>query len=190
MLRSSDKSLQVAHGLEEVVYGPARLGLDDRGNGVTAPYTGWSCGPGFRGTLTGLNWPAANRALFFPFRVPVPVTVCKGIAGAGSTGLGNFDIGVYDALGNLIVSSGSVARVVNSENVANFTNTLLAPGMYYMAMAQDGTNQWAAINPGIGRIQYMGARQMASAFPLPSTATFATISSSFVPWFCISYSDD
>lgn len=158
--------------------------IDDRNAGVISPFTSWSLGPGFRGTLAGLAWPAANRALFVPFRVPVTVTVTEMVVGMGSVAGGNFDAGIYDAAANLVVSSGSQARVASSENIAPLVDTDLTPGLYYLALAADTTNQYAAQQPNTQAMRLTGMRQAAAAFPLPASVTFAAPVSNFLPWFC------
>lgn len=191
MLRTADKRLAITEHVEHVFPGVPYLGLDDRGNGMTTPFSGWGPGPGFRGTLVGAAWPAANRALFVPFRVPTEVTVYKMVIGTGSAAGGNWDLGIYDQLGNMLASTGSTARTAQDANSASLTAAVtLAPGFYYLAAAADGTNNYAALNPSLQNCKLMGMRQMATAFPLPSTATFASVASNFLPWFGAIYSND
>lgn len=143
------------------------------------------------GVSSGLNaipsastaWPAANRAIFVPVRIPVPVTVYYLSTGGGTGTTGNFDLGIYDAFGNKIVSLGSTAKAVaSSELLGDITDTFLGPGLYYLAMAADSTDAYQAVAPGnIGIAKMFGVREMETAFPLPATATFATIQASYVP---------
>lgn len=138
------------------------------------------------GAPSSTAWPAANRALFIPFVLPQPIVVTQAVVGCGSTGSGNFDVGVYDAAGNLIVSSGATARSASSEVVAALTDTRLGEGLYYMALAADGTNNYIAGVPAqVGIVKAMGIKEAASSYTLPATVTYATASSAFIPYFVL-----
>jgi hypothetical protein len=133
-------------------------------------------------------WPAANRAIFVPFVIHEPFLLQQMLAFHGTSVTGNADLGVYDALGNRIVASGSTAISGTTTTAAyNVTDTVLNPGAYYMAIACSSTGAiigWAG--PAAQYAAGLGAYQMASAFPLPSTATFAAPSSGFVPCIAVS----
>jgi hypothetical protein len=64
---------------------------------------------------------------------------------------------------------------------------VIGPGLYYLALAADGTNNYVVITPaGTTPVPEQFARlygtlEMASAYTLPSTATFATRTSSVCP---------
>ena len=102
----------------------------------------------------------------------------------GSTASGNIDVGIYDLGGAKLVSIGSTAQAGTSAyQVFDITDTTLYPGQYYMAVAMDGTTgtlvRWS---PGAQECRNLAMQQMASAFPLPATATFASVASSYIPW--------
>lgn len=130
-------------------------------------------------------YPAANRALFFPFRLYLPFTATRMFSFTGATvaGTNHIDFGIYTLNGNLIVSTGSTLLVgANTvQAVAFAAATPLNPGTYYMAIATDGTDTFfrKSVNAQIERI--IGKYQQAAAFPLPATATFATPASAYVP---------
>lgn len=140
---------------------------------------------GLAGTWTATSpaniaWPAANRAIFVPMRLPVPATVYKMATGSGTLTAGNFDLGIYDTNGNLIISTGATAKTTaSSERIVDVTDTRLMPGMYYLAMSADGTDNytgWAfGSNTAFGKL--VGLREMESAYVLPATATLATYTS-------------
>lgn len=134
-------------------------------------------------TTTATAWPSADLAIFVPFRLPAPATVYKMATGTGTGSTGNFDLGIYDSFGNKIVSAGSTAKTVaSSERIIDVTDTLLHPGLYYLAMATDGTTAYqmgSTVNSAFGKL--MGLRQMTSAFPLPATATYATYTQVVAP---------
>ena len=157
--------------MDSVVLSPASpqsIGRDLSGMGISAATAGW---------------PAANRAIFMPITIYNPITVVKMFIENGASTSGNIDVGIYDSDGAIIVSSGSTAQSgVSATQEFDITDTLLNPGLYYLAAAMDNTTgtvlRWGlsgAVARGIG------VAQMASAFPLPSTATFAALASSFIP---------
>jgi hypothetical protein len=133
------------------------------------------------------NFVTANLAVFIPFGVPEPVTITKLGWGNGSTsGAGNLDAGIYDTAGTLLVSTGSTAQnaTIVSPQVVDVTDTTLARGVYYLALASDtsgATQKVMAVIPAAGIPQAYGLLQMAAAFALPATATFAIYASAFVP---------
>lgn len=135
------------------------------------------------GAPTSAAWSAANRALFIPFRLSRPITAVKMFVFNGTTVSGNLDVGIYNKDGVRLVSSGSVAQAGTSQvQVIDIADTFLDIGLFYMAMAMDnstGHNFRRSVNNILMRLT--GCLQMASAFPLPATATFASISSSYVP---------
>lgn len=147
----------------------------------------WCVGSGMNAATglaltTSTAYPAANRAIFIPFRVPHLVTAYQFAAGFGSTSGGNFDVGIYDCAGNRLVSSGATARSASTEMVLNITDTVLGKGLYYMAFALDGTNNVMGTNPSQpGLTKMLGLYQMSSAYTLPATATFEAVASSFIP---------
>lgn len=132
-------------------------------------------------------WPAADRAIFVPFTIEAPITVTRMFTYNSITASGNIDVGIYTLDGTLIVSSGSTAMSGTVTLQAfDITDTLLAPGAYYMAMAcSSGTANFKASNTALlGGMA--GVVEMAAALPLPATATFASLTSSYVPCFGMS----
>lgn len=121
--------------------------------------------------------PTANLAYFTPFTVYSTITVTKMFVENGSTTSGNLDVGIYDAGGTKLVSSGTVAQTgASSTQEIDITDTTLRPGLYYLAFAADnGTGsymRWGTSNTVNPRT--FGVLSQASACPLPATATFAT----------------
>lgn len=134
-------------------------------------------------------WPTANRALFIPFRVYTPMVLRRAAICVGTPSSGNLDIGVYTRDGTRLVSSGSTAMApAFSSNEVALTATPVGVGLYYMAVAVDNaTAQLYAYTFGGANYGVMaGMAQMASAFPLPATATFAQIAVDFVPAIVVS----
>jgi len=137
--------------------------------------------------FTSTAWPGANIAIFVPVLVASPLVVYKLVAGGGVTTAGNFDIGIYDALGNKIVSSGATAKTASVEHVVDIADTPIGPGLYYLAMSADGTNNYILCTPSgtspvpLQKARLAGTLQMAAAYPLPATATFAARTTPEIP---------
>src|SRR5262245_15809191 len=93
-------------------------------------------------TSASSAWPSANLALFVPFRVSAPCVAYKMSTGFGTTASGNYDLGIYDAFGNRLVSTGTQAKGASVEAILDITDTELGPGLYYMAQSADGTNNY------------------------------------------------
>lgn len=134
-------------------------------------------------TPGGGAYPAINDALFVPFISRQSILVTRLFCINGATASGNVDVGIYSETGTRIVSSGSTAQ--SGTSVAQFfnvTDTPLGPGRYYMAVAMDtiGGTLFRA-NSTVVVLQMAGVAKQATAFPLPATATIATVTSGFLP---------
>jgi hypothetical protein len=95
----------------------------------------------------------------------------------------NADFGIYDFKGNRIVSSGSTAQTANV-TIFELADTTLAPGYYFMGYAAPSGDHFAASHP-IVLLHQIGMREMASALPLPATATFAALQQAFYPQYML-----
>lgn len=140
-----------------------------------------------QGLLTSqasITWPAANRAMYFPFVVGAPFLVAKVAWENAATVNGNTDMGIYDAAFNKIVSAGSTAQAgANAAQVVDITDTTLLPGRYWMALASSsGTATyfgWSFSAAGLAGA--CGILQQASAMALPASATPAAMASTVIP---------
>jgi hypothetical protein len=104
-------------------------------------------GPGamWRNTVASATaYPTANLAIYVPIRVRYPVTIRKLWVPSGTTGTGNFDLGLYNAAGTRLVSTGSQAKGTSAvEQVIDVTDTPIAAGLYYLAICADsGTDTY------------------------------------------------
>ena len=158
---------------------------------VICPGSPQSVGGWLNGTqnVTSINtaWQTANKAAFIPFSVYAPITIVKMFVVNGATVSGNIDVGIYDAFGARLVSKGSTAQSGTSTiQTFDITDTLLQPGLYYMAIAMDNTTgtllQWT---PTTNHASTMGLFEQATAFPLPSSFTAATYSMNRFPQLCL-----
>jgi len=147
-------------------------------------------GLGQQPTMSSSTWPAANRAVFIPFRLAVPITVTQFWLLNGETvpGTEHFDIGVYDLAGTKIASTGSTDQtgvsVLQTVDVTDFT---IGPGGFYLACAMD-TNTATILDiwPTLECCRLVGLAEQASAFPLPATATLAVITFNSIQAFGLS----
>jgi hypothetical protein len=130
-------------------------------------------------------WPSANLAIFVPFRLTRPMVITKLFVQNGGTVSGNIDLGIYDASGTKIVSTGSTAQAgTNGTQSIAVTSTELGPGLYYLAIALDNTTGQVfrfTFSVCLDICKALGLAQQASAFALPANATFATIANNIVP---------
>ncbi len=148
-----------------------------------APYNGGNVGlNGYASAAwSGI---AANTAVFIPFSVAKRITFTTLFIVNGATVSGNVDVGIYDSNGTLIVSKGSTAQAgASALQKFTVTSTTIGPGVYYLAVVFDNTTGtiYKTIIGQALRTKLTGMAQMASAFPLPATVTFATIGQDFVP---------
>lgn len=145
----------------------------------------------FNGANVGMDgysssaWPAgANTAVFIPFLVGKEITFSTMFWVNGTVVSGNVDVGVYSQDGTKIVSKGSTAQSGTSAiQIVTVTTTTIGPGLYYLALVLDNATGTIASYP-IGQVlktKFTGAAQMASAFALPSSATFATLGQDSLP---------
>lgn len=132
-------------------------------------------------------WPAANRAIYVPFVVPAPFVAVKMFVSNGATASGNLDAGIYDDQGNRLVSIGSTAQAGTTANQSlDITDTLLLPGVYYMALAMNGTTGTARrTNIALPLVKACGVLSQSTAFALPATATFAAAQDAYIPLFAV-----
>lgn len=148
-----------------------RYGYEWHGNDTTG-ISGWL--PAYS-PVSSAPWPTANLAIYVPIRVLRSQVVKKLWFASFTTGTGNVDIGIYDALGTKLVSSGSTAKVATVlEQVFDVTDTTLMPGLVYMALVcSNNTDTFYGLGPAAPNHAAAGILTQASALPLPATATWA-----------------
>ncbi len=126
-------------------------------------------------TATNNTYPAANLALFYPFRLYTWALARQLLFFVGSVGAGNLDVGIYDSQKNLVVSSGSTAMsaTVNTVQELNIADTVLRPGSYLLAVVCSSTSaqviQSAQNDENL--LSVAPVYEQASALPLPATCT-------------------
>lgn len=129
-------------------------------------------------------FPSANRAYYTPVTIPYTVVATKLFSINGATASNNLDIGIYDATGTKIVSTGSTAQSGTSQvQLIDITDTTLGPGLFYLALACNGTSatflSHSSATAALASVA--GIYSQNTAFALPATATFATPATVYVP---------
>lgn len=135
-------------------------------------------------TYASTAWPTASKAFYIPFFVSKQITFTTLFTVNGATTSGNIDLGVYDANGTKIVSSGSTAQSgASALQKVTVASTSIGPGIFYLAMSVDNVTAtvYRTIGGQVLRTKMTGMAEQASAFVLPATATFATLTPDFIP---------
>ncbi len=140
--------------------------------------TGVMSGYGLHNGITTTNWTTANKAIYAPISIPHIFTFDRFNWFNGNQVSGNVDVGLYAADGTKIISAGSTPQSgLSQKQQVTVTSTTLTPGLYMLGFAADNTSSrvfqasaafWTAID-----LMYLGFAVQATAFPLPSPATFA-----------------
>lgn len=136
-------------------------------------------------TTSTAAWPAANRALYCPIVVQQTVTVYQMSFVTGASA-GNYDIGIYEIGGARIVSTGSTAVPAAGLALADITNTTLTPGVYFLALVCSTittltVNRYTGMGAEVWRACGLQQENL-GATTLPSTATFASPATDYVPY--------
>jgi hypothetical protein len=128
---------------------------------------------------------SANRAFVCPF-IPPAAMIIPGLTYKSDTTAGNIDVGVYDDDGNgtsasKLKTSGSTAMPGGATaHTLNFTSpqSLEPFHKYWFAIAFSSTSArvWGTDGP-----YSLICKQMDTAFPLPTSITFAALSGGISP---------
>lgn len=134
-------------------------------------------------------WPAANRAIYVAVQLAFPVTVYQVGWWNGTAVSGNVDVGIYDETGARLVSTGSTAQAGTSTiQTVDIADTALVAGTYFLAMAMDNTTgQVMRVSAQTLIQQVSPVAQQATAFPLPTTSTMATLALAYLPALSFQY---
>lgn len=134
-------------------------------------------------TPASAAFPASNDAIFIPVYLQNTVLIQRLFSINGATASGNIDVGIYSEDGARIVSSGSTAQAgTSSPQFYNITDVTLGPGRYYLAVAMNNTTGTLfRASTGITKLQALGMAKQATAFALPDSATFATVTAAYFP---------
>lgn len=160
-------------------------------HGVINPWSWYSVGSGQiqrQGSLMGATsnaWPTANRALYVPVRIVEPTTFVKGFVYEGSTNGDKWDIGIFDAGGRKLVSSGATVHGASNAIVtSDITDTTLNPGQYFWAIQSTNAAQtFYRSAPAASVLDALGCRGETVTTALPAAASFGTVPISYMPIF-------
>ena len=145
-------------------------------------------GGAFSGTTLGsATWPAANRAIAYPFTLDESTTVVKLWAYNGAAVSGNVDLAIYDESWVRKVSIGSTPQAgTNVIQEFNIADTPLDAGRYYMALCCDNTTAafFRTASPAVDVLKVWGmAQQAVGAVTLPDPFVPALVASAYIPYF-------
>jgi hypothetical protein len=141
------------------------------------------------GSYASAAWPSANRAQYYPIWLPWPYLVQRAFWCNGTSTTGNVDMGVYDATGVRLYSTGATAASAStSANQYVAVSWLLPPGLLYFALSCSSGSQTLFRSTALtgAVVRRWGGFEQASAHPLPTTATFAQYTSTYWPIFGVS----
>lgn len=86
------------------------------------------------------TWPASNRAVYVPMTIPARFTVARFMVCNGSTVAGNLDVGLYNANGSRLISTGTTAQAGTTQvQYIDVTNQSFPAGNYYLALVLSDT---------------------------------------------------
>lgn len=123
------------------------------------------------------TWGVANSTQYLPFVIPWPVVVKRGFWVNGGTG-DTCDLGIMEADGTKIISSGATAQSgANQPQFVTF-NQDLKPGFYYVAFADNNAATGTFLQCSVSLVQNLrsaGVLYQASSATVPSPATFAAL---------------
>lgn len=141
--------------------------------------------------VAGVSWAlgtwsgAANRAYYVPHVFPVRCTLYA-LRFAAGNGTGNYDIGVYNAAGTRLASSGSTAMTAAGVKTLSLADIAVTAGtLLYAAIAlssTSGSSSRVAFSPISATIN-VGQMEESSALPLPATMTPVISTNASLPIF-------
>lgn len=135
-------------------------------------------------SIAGATYPLANLIIYVPLRMPEAFTV-KRVVAFNVTANGNRNIGLYSSAGSKLWEIGSTG--MTGANQTQFTDVSPdqshAAGLYYLAIQHSNTTG-NYIRSGAVAYQFAARgvlEEAAGSFALPSTATWTTMTRSYVP---------
>lgn len=139
------------------------------------------------GTPGTAVYPTANSAWYYPVHLGTSVIVNRFFWCNGTTAqTNNLQVGVYSNAGAAIVrGTSTTAAGVSAPQFDNVTDFALSPGRYYLAIWCNGTTtHLVKASPTVRYLRAMGVfQETALTGGLPSSATFAALTTGFMPLF-------
>ena len=163
---------------------------------VTSLYelAGYSLGQGLitihQDTVSSAVWPAANLAFYVPFPLEQPMRVITTSVQNGTAVAGTLEVGVYAEDARLLATTGAVtqAGVSQPQTIPLGAPILLGRGLFYMALlASSGAATVLKWSGGGFSTDWIGigVAQEATGGTLPATATFASLTVAYIPYFSL-----
>jgi hypothetical protein len=124
-------------------------------------------------SLVAVAYPTTNLAIYVPVRLKSRVIIKRLFADVVAAS-GNVDLGIYDAAGVRLVSSGSITAV--APTISDITDLTVGPGLVYLAINSDNTTitlLWHVTTAPIPAALGVLSEALGSV-TLPSTASWAT----------------
>ncbi len=137
------------------------------------------------GTYGTAAWPLTDKIIYSPIRVYEDFTVLRVCWQNGGTVNGNANLGLYDSTGAKLWETGSTGQSgANGPQFVNITDQPHSAGVYYIAMQHSNTTgTYGRIN--IATNYFTGQNgilmENAGSFALPSTATWTTMTTAYIP---------
>jgi hypothetical protein len=139
---------------------------------------------------TSTTWPVTRLVMYVPILIPFRARIFQLAFHNGSAVSGNVEVGIYDELGNKLVSSGSQTQTgVSTLQLFDIADTDIGPGVIYLASVIDnttGTGLRAGTAAQLLRVCGM-QQQTLGAMPMATTATFTAYAQAWVPMMCAVY---
>jgi hypothetical protein len=135
------------------------------------------------------TWPADDLALYVPFSLNRPMLAVKVWWFNGATLGADADVGIYSFDGTRLVSAGATAQSgTNQIQIVDITDTRLGAGDFFMGLSLSVATATVLRSTVTGAylLRALGMFEEAGANPLPATATFATLTQAYIPFFGIS----
>jgi hypothetical protein len=163
---------------------PQRLAVPNFDEGLITPAAAFA---------NGAVW-TANLCVAVPFTLMRDMLITQ-ISVVIITQNGNCDVAILDENGVRLRSMGATAMGVAGVQTFNITDLRLGPGRYYVAFASDSataviTESASIFGATAVACQIIGVRQMAAAYPIPATVTFANPTRITMPAFVLDIGTD
>jgi hypothetical protein len=131
----------------------------------------------------------ADMVIYVPFEIAVPFVAKEvGWVNGSVTANGNAQVGTYREDGTQVVECTATATSgTSARQTVDITDTTHQPGRYYMAFrASSASDRFSRTTSVVGGLlEAVGLMQQASQTDLPATATFAVITTAFIPLFYV-----
>jgi hypothetical protein len=134
--------------------------------------------------LVSTPWPVANRALLLPFSLDTEGLISSVSLANGAIVSGNFDVGIYNAEFQRLISLGGIRqRGINTTQALALPQLLLAPGSYWAALVADNATAtlMAMGSLASAQAQQIGIVEASAAYPLPASLTPAQPTMGILP---------